>query len=154
MADLQAETVPQLPAEFTKAIEGIKAKLQAGNAAPELSSPQVGIICGSGLSGLGDVLKSKVLVPYEEVEGFGRSTGQSHLFACPLFLSRLIGAAFTWKGREDGVFDDQRSFFPCRLPRPLRVRQSLRFWVIDRRVGPRHRRALAGFPPNVISVLC
>ncbi|KAG8946901.1 hypothetical protein FRC04_011328 [Tulasnella sp. 424] len=88
MPDLQAETVPQLPAEFAKAIEGIKAKLQAENAAPELSAPKVGIVCGSGLSGLGDVLKNRVLVPYEEVEGFGRSTVPGHKSALAFgFLS-------------------------------------------------------------------
>ncbi|KAG9015617.1 phosphatidyl inositol kinase [Tulasnella sp. 427] len=88
MVDLQAESVPQLPAEFTKAIEGIKAKLQAENAAPELSSPKIGIVCGSGLSGLGDILKSKVLVPYEEVEGFGTSTVPGHKSALAFgFLS-------------------------------------------------------------------
>ncbi|KIO28477.1 hypothetical protein M407DRAFT_71808 [Tulasnella calospora MUT 4182] len=88
MVDLQAETVPQLPAEFNKAIEEIRAKLQVENAAPELCSPKVGIVCGSGLSGLGDVLKSKVLVPYAEVEGFGTSTVPGHKSALAFgFLS-------------------------------------------------------------------
>lgn len=41
----------------------------------KLLSPKVGIVCGSGLSTLADSLQHAVLVPYDELEGFGRSTG-------------------------------------------------------------------------------
>jgi len=43
-----------------------------------LLSPKVGIVCGSGLSTLADSLQDAVLVPYDELEGFGRSTVAGH----------------------------------------------------------------------------
>ncbi|OCB87324.1 inosine guanosine and [Sanghuangporus baumii] len=46
----------------------------------KLSSPEVGIVCGSGLSTLADSLRDVTLVPYDELEGFGKSTDH---FAVP-----------------------------------------------------------------------
>ena len=40
-----------------------------------LAHPRVGIVCGSGLSTLAESLRDVVLVPYEKLEGFGKSTG-------------------------------------------------------------------------------
>lgn len=45
-----------------------------------LRRPVVGIVCGSGLGGLGDVLQDRVDVAYHEIDGFGESTGESSLF--------------------------------------------------------------------------
>ncbi|KAK4699879.1 purine-nucleoside phosphorylase, partial [Phenoliferia sp. Uapishka_3] len=42
----------------------------------ELHSPSLGIVCGSGLSGLGEILEKKVLVPYTAIPGFAESTGK------------------------------------------------------------------------------
>lgn len=42
-----------------------------------LRQPKVGIVCGSGLGGLGDVIQDRVDVPYHEIDGFGESTGKS-----------------------------------------------------------------------------
>ena len=47
----------------------------------ELASPKVGIVCGSGLSTLADSLREVTLVPYEELEGFGKSTGALTTYA-------------------------------------------------------------------------
>ena len=44
-----------------------------------LAAPTVGIVCGSGLSTLADSLREVVRVKYEELEGFGKSTGASRL---------------------------------------------------------------------------
>ena len=42
----------------------------------QLLAPQVGIVCGSGLSSLAEKsMREMVLVPYSLLEGFGRSTG-------------------------------------------------------------------------------
>jgi len=46
-----------------------------------LQSPSIGIVCGSGLSGLGDKMREKVIVPYEDLKGFGKSTVSGHLSA-------------------------------------------------------------------------
>lgn len=59
---------------FGPTLEAIKSKL------PEkLQNPQIGIICGSGLSGLVDTLREVEVVPYENIPGFGRSTGELNL---------------------------------------------------------------------------
>ena len=41
----------------------------------KLLTPEVGIVCGSGLSNLADSLKEAVMVQYSDLEGFGTSTG-------------------------------------------------------------------------------
>ncbi|KAI5116163.1 hypothetical protein M0805_005752 [Coniferiporia weirii] len=51
----------------------LKEKLSA-----RLLAPKVGIVCGSGLSTLASSLRDVVLVPYEELEGFGKSTVPGH----------------------------------------------------------------------------
>jgi hypothetical protein len=40
-----------------------------------LRSPQVGIVCGSGLATLAESITERVIVPYSALEGFGESTG-------------------------------------------------------------------------------
>ncbi|KAF9012002.1 nucleoside phosphorylase domain-containing protein [Cyathus striatus] len=44
----------------------------------KLRKPHVGIICGSGLNGLADVLREVKTIPYENIPGFGRSTVVGH----------------------------------------------------------------------------
>jgi purine-nucleoside phosphorylase len=56
---------------FGLTLEAIRSKL------PEkLQNPQIGIICGSGLSGLVDALREVEIIQYENIPGFGRSTGE------------------------------------------------------------------------------
>jgi len=42
-----------------------------------LQNPRVGVICGSGLSGLVDSFRDVVLIPYDGIPGFATSTGAS-----------------------------------------------------------------------------
>ncbi|KAF8960868.1 nucleoside phosphorylase domain-containing protein [Flammula alnicola] len=58
---------------FTASIDAIKAVLPVN-----LQSPRVGIICGSGLSGIVDIFRDVVLVPYEDIPGFSTSTVSGH----------------------------------------------------------------------------
>ncbi|KAL0581690.1 Purine nucleoside phosphorylase [Marasmius crinis-equi] len=58
---------------FPETIEVIKKVVPEG-----LQSPRVGIICGSGLSGLASSLKDIVLVPYDTIPGFATSTVPGH----------------------------------------------------------------------------
>ena len=60
------------PLSFDVSIDAIKSALPAN-----LQSPRVGIICGSGLSGLVNVFRDVVLVPYENIPGFSKSTGRA-----------------------------------------------------------------------------
>ena len=43
----------------------------------DLCNPQVGIVCGSGLSTLAAGVRDAVEVPYQKLEGFASSTGES-----------------------------------------------------------------------------
>lgn len=43
---------------------------------PSHQHPKLGIVCGSGLGGLGDIIHDKILVPYAAIPGFGISTGR------------------------------------------------------------------------------
>ncbi|KAG8926809.1 hypothetical protein FRC02_008645 [Tulasnella sp. 418] len=63
----------ELPESYAKTLETIKSKLPA-----ELASPKIGIICGSGLSGLASTLEEKIEIPYDDLEGFGKSTVMGH----------------------------------------------------------------------------
>lgn len=40
--------------------------------------PTIGIICGTGLSSLGDIVDDKVCIPYEKIKNFPKSTVQGH----------------------------------------------------------------------------
>ena len=54
-------------------VDVIRSRLPEG-----LKSPLVGIVCGSGLSGLAGNLKEVVIVPYDELPGFTKSTVPGH----------------------------------------------------------------------------
>ena len=41
--------------------------------------PTVGVICGSGLSALGDLVEEKDVIPYEQIPQFPKSTGNKDL---------------------------------------------------------------------------
>ncbi len=40
--------------------------------------PKVGIVCGSGLGGLADMLKDQVAFNYKDIPNFPQSTGEFH----------------------------------------------------------------------------
>jgi purine-nucleoside phosphorylase len=62
-----------VPLSFEASIDAIKGALPVN-----LKSPRVGIICGSGLSGLVNVFRDVVLIPYENIPGFSKSTVPGH----------------------------------------------------------------------------
>ncbi|TDL27850.1 inosine guanosine and xanthosine phosphorylase family protein [Rickenella mellea] len=61
------------PLPFDATIKALKNAVH-----PSLLDAQVGIVCGSGLSTLADSLRDVVLVPYDELPGFGNSTVAGH----------------------------------------------------------------------------
>ncbi|KAF8301473.1 hypothetical protein DL93DRAFT_2090699 [Clavulina sp. PMI_390] len=83
-----ADTIPSLPTSFNDAL-----KVISGRVPKHLQSPKIGIVCGSGLSGLADHMRDKVLVPYEDLPGMAKSTTSGHLSAL----------AFGLLGAGDGV---------------------------------------------------
>ena len=42
--------------------------------------PTIGVICGSGLSALGDIVEEKYDIPYEQIKQFPKSTGKFVMF--------------------------------------------------------------------------
>ena len=67
--DSQAQHMDH-PLSFIRTLEILDSLL------PErLRKPRVGIVCGSGLSGLVESFKDVVKVPYDKVPGFAKSTG-------------------------------------------------------------------------------
>ncbi|KAH8112833.1 hypothetical protein DFH11DRAFT_1778333 [Phellopilus nigrolimitatus] len=66
-------SVLPLPVMLETTYTTLKEKLPA-----KLLAPKVGIVCGSGLSTLADSLRDVILVPYEQLEGFGKSTVLGH----------------------------------------------------------------------------
>ena len=56
---------------FDESLNAIKAAVPG-----ILQNPRVGIICGSGLSGLVNSFRNVVLIPYQNIPGFVTSTGE------------------------------------------------------------------------------
>ena len=81
---------------------------------------KVGLVLGSGLNVLADVLEDRVEIPYKDIPGFPQSTVEGH--AGELVLGRLEGVpAITQKGRAhlyEGYSAQQITF-------PIRVMQML-----------------------------
>lgn len=63
---------PQPSIDFAPTLEAIISLLP-----PNLQRPNLGIICGSGLSGLAEDFRQVVIVPYEKIPGFAHSSGLS-----------------------------------------------------------------------------
>lgn len=80
--------------EIDKAYEYISALLP-----PELKRPQVGVICGSGLSGLSNLFTESQRIPYSHIPGFPRTSvagtqnilkiGHFNGSVCIMFLGRF-----------------------------------------------------------------
>ncbi|GAA6025565.1 hypothetical protein JCM11491_003214 [Sporobolomyces phaffii] len=68
-----APALDELTAQFAHAVSDIRSRLPR-----ELHEPVVGIVCGSGLQGLADILQDRVEVPYGSISGFGESTVRGH----------------------------------------------------------------------------
>ncbi|MBR1945644.1 MAG: purine-nucleoside phosphorylase, partial [Alphaproteobacteria bacterium] len=52
-------------------------------------NPKIGLILGSGLGGVAEAIENAVVIPYEEIEGFPRSTVSGH--AGRLVVGKLNG---------------------------------------------------------------
>jgi len=58
------------PLDFASALDVIAQQVPS-----DLLPPRLGIICGSGLSGLVNSLKDAHIIPYDNIPGFSKSTG-------------------------------------------------------------------------------
>ncbi|KAH8833772.1 nucleoside phosphorylase domain-containing protein [Flagelloscypha sp. PMI_526] len=61
------------PDLLNKAVKAVEGAIPVG-----LHHPRVGIVCGSGLGGMVDLLQELVLVSYDDIPGFSKSTVQGH----------------------------------------------------------------------------
>jgi hypothetical protein len=64
--------IESLDYTFGRAAASIRSRLPANSA---LSHPVWAVVCGSGLSGLVDVLVDRIDIDYRDIEGFGEATG-------------------------------------------------------------------------------
>ncbi len=82
--------------------------------------PEIGLILGTGLSGLGSALSGSTVIPYETIPHFPASTAPSH-------QGRLICG--TWAGRRvlalQGRFHLYEGYHPRQIAFPIRVMRSL-----------------------------
>lgn len=60
----------RMKTDFVSTVEYIRSQLP-----PQLQRPRVGIVCGSGLSGLAGIIQNIHKIPYANIPGFGTSTG-------------------------------------------------------------------------------
>lgn len=68
--------------DINQVAKQIKAKIGKYN-------PKIGLILGSGLGGVAEAIEDAVIIPYEEIEGFPRSTVSGH--AGRLVVGKLNG---------------------------------------------------------------
>ncbi|BGP41119.1 Purine nucleoside phosphorylase [Rhodotorula kratochvilovae] len=68
-----APQLDSLTDEYTQALVDIRTRLPK-----DLRTPKVALVCGSGLQGLAEQLSDRVLVPYQDITGFGESTVRGH----------------------------------------------------------------------------
>jgi purine-nucleoside phosphorylase len=59
-----------LRADYEQAVEVIQARIT--------TQPRIGLVLGSGLGGLADLLEQPVIIPYDEIPGWARSTVHGH----------------------------------------------------------------------------
>ena len=95
-----------------------------------LLKPEVGIVCGSGLSTLAASLRDVVHVPYSSLEGFGESTGA---FAYSLISSFvMLPRCSCWTPERTRVWSDRaRGRDSCRRDaRAGKSRDSVISWDV------------------------
>lgn len=82
--------------------------------------PDVGIVLGSGLGALAERIDADVVIPYEEIPHFARSTVESH--AGKLILGTLEGKTVV---AMQGRFHYYEGFTPKQITFPIRVMKAL-----------------------------
>ncbi len=79
--------------KISKSIDYINRKLNY--------KPEIGIILGSGLGGLADLIKDPVIIPYEEIPNFPVSTVEGHVGR--LVIGRLGNKKKSLQCKEDFI---------------------------------------------------
>ena len=60
----------------TKALDYLHSRLPS-----DLRRPAIGVICGSGLSGIANTMQNKEEIPYTEIPDFPHSTGATKFYS-------------------------------------------------------------------------
>jgi len=79
--------------DFASALDAITQQVPSN-----LLPPLLGVICGSGLSGLVNSLKDVHIVPYDKIPGFSKSTGR-----CPHSASPYVLLTFLSSGTQEFI---------------------------------------------------
>lgn len=82
--------------------------------------PEIGIILGTGLSGLGDKIENKVIIPYKEIPHFPVSTVETHIGN--LVIGNLGGKNVV---AMQGRFHLYEGYSPTQVVFPIRVMKFL-----------------------------
>ncbi|GAA5905974.1 purine-nucleoside phosphorylase [Sporobolomyces salmoneus] len=110
-------SLDDLTLQFTQALSDIRSKLPK-----ELQNPKVGIVCGSGLQGLAEILQDRIEVPYNEITGFGESTVRGHQ-SCLSF--GFLGPSRTPVVAQLGRFHAYEGFPLHQVVYPIRIMKLL-----------------------------
>ncbi|XP_001632581.2 purine nucleoside phosphorylase [Nematostella vectensis] len=78
--------------------------------------PTIGVICGSGLSSLGDLVTEKTVIPYEKIPQFPRSTVPGH--QGQLVFGRLNGTTVVMMQGRTHLYE---GYDPGQITLPVRV---------------------------------
>lgn len=101
-----------LPEQIDEAASYIKSSLSI--------QPKIGLILGTGLSGIGEAMEDAVSLPYAEIPNFPVSTAPSH-------KSRLLCG--TWAGKPvlamQGRFHLYEGYTPRQVSIPIRIMAAL-----------------------------
>lgn len=82
--------------------------------------PEIGIILGTGLSGLGEKIEEKIVIPYKEIPHFPVSTVATHVGN--LVLGKLGGKNVV---AMQGRFHLYEGYHPYQIAFPIRVMKNL-----------------------------
>ncbi|TFK95417.1 nucleoside phosphorylase domain-containing protein [Pterulicium gracile] len=116
---------------FEETIAAINARLPPNS---PLSSPQVGIICGSGLGGLASSMREVVKIGYEDLAGFAKSTVQGHAGALAFgFIGKENVPAVAMLGRLH--FYEGHSLQDVTYPVRVMVRLGIKQIIITNAAG-------------------
>ncbi|ORY62708.1 nucleoside phosphorylase domain-containing protein [Leucosporidium creatinivorum] len=107
----------ELTASYTQALIDVRSRLPK-----ELRVPKVGIVCGSGLQGLAELLQDRVEVNYAEIEGFGESTVRGHQSALAF---GFLGSKRTPVVCQLGRFHAYEGFPLEQVAYPMRIMKLL-----------------------------
>jgi len=102
--------------EYTRAEQAAEYILSCLAAKPHLGKPKIAVVLGSGLGDFANDLKDSVLIPYEEIPHFPRSTAVGHAGRLVVGkLGELTVAAMQGRVHQYEGYSAKQASFPMRV---------------------------------------